>query len=216
MVLGDLGTDVEGVDSLAFEPEIADAESGDFGDSQAGVGDEREQGVVPGTFYGGEEELELGVAEALDGGLHDGLPAFLGKVTSMRGMLGVKGQGCQGKSDNYFGTEIQGKAGSLSHFRGKGTKSISVGAVVCYRAGGDGSSWRAWEGKTDGSMGRLRGRKAGCVNRGRGVNDCLADRGVKMGNLYGGVREDNVGATRQERGGNLQYTQHEKLPPGLG
>lgn len=61
VVLGDVGSDVEGGDGLAFEPEIIYAESDDLGDAEAGVGDEGEEGVVPVTFDGAQELLELEV-----------------------------------------------------------------------------------------------------------------------------------------------------------
>lgn len=64
VVFGDIGSDFEGVCWFSDEPEIADGEFAEFGDSEASVGKDGEEGVV--IFVSGviEELLELEGREA--------------------------------------------------------------------------------------------------------------------------------------------------------
>jgi hypothetical protein len=46
VVFGDVGSDFEGVCWFSEEPEIADGEFAEFGDSEAGVGEDGEEGAM--------------------------------------------------------------------------------------------------------------------------------------------------------------------------
>jgi hypothetical protein len=59
VVFCDSGSDFDGVCWFAGEPEIADCEFAEFGDSEAGVGKKGKEGVVVLVFCLVEEMLEL-------------------------------------------------------------------------------------------------------------------------------------------------------------